>query len=234
MILRQARDHTLGGELHRDQAGQPERRPHDRGLDQVVAQAGRGIGEVELLGLDACGGLLFVVGAQQLRDYLQAGEDLARRGHLDCARGAAQQFDAQGSFKVADGMTHPGCRDRQALGGAAEVEFFDDGEERLKLAERHVLHCYLLPRHDTPRQPALDRLRHYVVIRNNTDINSSFSLLVCLFSMAETETVKRGSPVLTSYTEDDLADGRAALLSGWSTGSEPGLVITKAAGALVW
>jgi 4-aminobutyrate aminotransferase-like enzyme len=40
--------------------------------------------------------------------------------------------------------------------------------------------------------------------------------------------------VLTSYAEDSLADGRAALLSGWSTGSEPGLVITKAAGALVW
>ena len=38
----------------------------------------------------------------------------------------------------------------------------------------------------------------------------------------------------TSYPEDDLADGRAALLSGWSTGSEPGLVITRAAGALVW
>jgi 4-aminobutyrate aminotransferase-like enzyme len=37
-----------------------------------------------------------------------------------------------------------------------------------------------------------------------------------------------------SYLEGDLADGRAALLSGWSTGSEPGLVITKAAGALVW
>ncbi len=38
----------------------------------------------------------------------------------------------------------------------------------------------------------------------------------------------------TSYAEDDLTDGRAALLSGWSTGSEPGLVITKASGALVW
>jgi 4-aminobutyrate aminotransferase-like enzyme len=37
-----------------------------------------------------------------------------------------------------------------------------------------------------------------------------------------------------SYLEGDLADGRAALLSGWSTGSEPGLVITKASGALVW
>jgi 4-aminobutyrate aminotransferase-like enzyme len=37
-----------------------------------------------------------------------------------------------------------------------------------------------------------------------------------------------------SYLESDLADGRAALLSGWSTGSEPGLVITKASGALVW
>ena len=37
-----------------------------------------------------------------------------------------------------------------------------------------------------------------------------------------------------SYLEDDLADGRAALLSGWSTGSEPGLVITRASGALVW
>jgi 4-aminobutyrate aminotransferase-like enzyme len=36
------------------------------------------------------------------------------------------------------------------------------------------------------------------------------------------------------YLEDDLADGRAALLSGWSTGSEPGLVITRASGALVW
>jgi 4-aminobutyrate aminotransferase-like enzyme len=40
--------------------------------------------------------------------------------------------------------------------------------------------------------------------------------------------------VLNDYTHDDLADGRAALLSGWSSGSEPGLVITKASGALVW
>ena len=38
----------------------------------------------------------------------------------------------------------------------------------------------------------------------------------------------------TGYTEDDLMAGRAALLSGWSTGSEPGLIITRAAGALVW
>jgi len=52
--------------------------------------------------------------------------------------------------------------------------------------------------------------------------------------MTETERVTRGIPVLTSYTDDDLADGRAALLSGWSTGSEPGLVITRASGALVW
>ena len=37
-----------------------------------------------------------------------------------------------------------------------------------------------------------------------------------------------------SYAEDDLAVGRAALLSGWSSGSEPGLVITRASGALVW
>jgi 4-aminobutyrate aminotransferase-like enzyme len=37
-----------------------------------------------------------------------------------------------------------------------------------------------------------------------------------------------------SYADDDLAAGRAALLSGWSSGSEPGLVITRAAGALVW
>jgi 4-aminobutyrate aminotransferase-like enzyme len=40
--------------------------------------------------------------------------------------------------------------------------------------------------------------------------------------------------VPASYAEDDLAEGRAALLSGWSSGSEPGLVITRAAGALVW
>jgi len=40
--------------------------------------------------------------------------------------------------------------------------------------------------------------------------------------------------VSTSYAEDDLDAGRAALLSGWSTGSEPGLVITRASGALVW
>ena len=37
-----------------------------------------------------------------------------------------------------------------------------------------------------------------------------------------------------TYAEGDLDAGRAALLSGWSTGSEPGLIITKAAGALVW
>jgi 4-aminobutyrate aminotransferase-like enzyme len=52
--------------------------------------------------------------------------------------------------------------------------------------------------------------------------------------MTENETVTRGTPVPASYTEDDLADGRAALLSGWSSGSEPGLVITKTSGALVW
>jgi len=40
--------------------------------------------------------------------------------------------------------------------------------------------------------------------------------------------------VVTSYPEAALDEGRAALLSGWSTGSEPGLVITKAAGSLVW
>jgi 4-aminobutyrate aminotransferase-like enzyme len=40
--------------------------------------------------------------------------------------------------------------------------------------------------------------------------------------------------VVTSYPEAALDEGRAALLSGWSTGSEPGLVITKASGALVW
>jgi 4-aminobutyrate aminotransferase-like enzyme len=41
-------------------------------------------------------------------------------------------------------------------------------------------------------------------------------------------------PVPYSYADDDLAAGRAALLSGWSSGSEPGLVITRASGALVW
>jgi 4-aminobutyrate aminotransferase-like enzyme len=40
--------------------------------------------------------------------------------------------------------------------------------------------------------------------------------------------------VPASFTADDLAAGRAALLSGWSSGSEPGLVITRASGALVW
>jgi 4-aminobutyrate aminotransferase-like enzyme len=40
--------------------------------------------------------------------------------------------------------------------------------------------------------------------------------------------------VPASYAEGDLDAGRAALLSGWSTGSEPGLIITRAAGAKVW
>jgi 4-aminobutyrate aminotransferase-like enzyme len=40
--------------------------------------------------------------------------------------------------------------------------------------------------------------------------------------------------VSASFSADDLAAGRDALLSGWSSGSEPGLVITKAADALVW
>ncbi len=37
-----------------------------------------------------------------------------------------------------------------------------------------------------------------------------------------------------SYAAEDLAAGRAALLSGWSSGSEPGLVITRASGAEVF
>ena len=37
-----------------------------------------------------------------------------------------------------------------------------------------------------------------------------------------------------NVSDDDLAAGRAALLSGWSSGSEPGLVITRASGSLVW
>jgi 4-aminobutyrate aminotransferase / (S)-3-amino-2-methylpropionate transaminase / 5-aminovalerate transaminase len=40
--------------------------------------------------------------------------------------------------------------------------------------------------------------------------------------------------VVARYSADDLQAGRAALLSGWSSGSEPGLVITRASGALVW
>jgi 4-aminobutyrate aminotransferase-like enzyme len=40
--------------------------------------------------------------------------------------------------------------------------------------------------------------------------------------------------VSASFNPDDLAAGRDALLSGWSSGSEPGLIITKAQGALVW
>ena len=51
--------------------------------------------------------------------------------------------------------------------------------------------------------------------------------------MVKTERVTRGPSVPTTYADDDLADGRAALLSGWSTGSEPGLVITKAEGNVV-
>jgi hypothetical protein len=39
MILRQARDQTLGGKLDRYQARQPERRPDDRGVDEVVTQS---------------------------------------------------------------------------------------------------------------------------------------------------------------------------------------------------
>jgi 4-aminobutyrate aminotransferase-like enzyme len=52
--------------------------------------------------------------------------------------------------------------------------------------------------------------------------------------LAETEIVAKGSPVSASYTAEDLAAGRAALLSGWSSGSEPGLIITRAAGAEVF
>jgi 4-aminobutyrate aminotransferase-like enzyme len=40
--------------------------------------------------------------------------------------------------------------------------------------------------------------------------------------------------VSASYNAEDLAAGRAALLSGWSSGSEPGLIITRAAGAEVF
>jgi 4-aminobutyrate aminotransferase-like enzyme len=40
--------------------------------------------------------------------------------------------------------------------------------------------------------------------------------------------------VSASFNAEDLAAGRDALLSGWSSGSEPGLIITKAEGALVW
>ena len=37
-----------------------------------------------------------------------------------------------------------------------------------------------------------------------------------------------------SFNAEDLAAGRNALLSGWSSGSEPGLLITKASGVFVW
>jgi 4-aminobutyrate aminotransferase-like enzyme len=77
-------------------------------------------------------------------------------------------------------------------------------------------------------------LRHYVAHEHNIVTDSSFSLGISVPSMAVTERMTRGSSVPASYAEDDLAEGRAALLSGWSSGSEPGLVITRASGALVW
>ncbi len=36
------------------------------------------------------------------------------------------------------------------------------------------------------------------------------------------------------YTAEDLEAGRTALLSGWSAGTEPSLVITRTSGALAW
>jgi len=40
--------------------------------------------------------------------------------------------------------------------------------------------------------------------------------------------------VPADYTAEDLEAGRAALLSGWSAGTEPSLVITRTSGALAW
>ena len=58
---------------------------------------------------------------------------------------------------------------------------------------------------------------------------------IAYLSLAEIEIVRQGrSAVSASFNEEDLAAGRDALLSGWSSGSEPGLIITKAEGALVW
>src|SRR6266568_899342 len=100
MIVRQAGDETLGGKLDRHEARQPERRPHDGGVDEVVAQSGRRIGEVELLGLDGCAGLPFAVGAQQLRDYLEPGADRVAQLQrlLRRAAHAAHRLDGRVKF----------------------------------------------------------------------------------------------------------------------------------------
>jgi hypothetical protein len=49
-------------------------------------------------------------------------------------------LDAQFLLQALDLPAERGLGDFQAPGGAAEVEFLGDREERLELAEGHVLH----------------------------------------------------------------------------------------------
>ena len=70
-------------------------------------------------------------------------QDLARRRELDAARRAVQQRHAELGLEPPDLLRERRLGHVQALGGAAEVAFLGDGDERAQVAELHAPAIYI-------------------------------------------------------------------------------------------
>ena len=84
-------------------------------------------------------------------------QDLARRRELDAARRAVQQRHAELGLEPPDLLRERRLGHVQALGGAAEVAFLGDGDERAQEADLHALR-FISRRYSIDPQSVLPRV----------------------------------------------------------------------------
>jgi hypothetical protein len=101
------------------------------GADEADAE------EAEVSVADAAGfGEVFLNVAQGAAGAIE--EDFAGGGEFDRARGSEEERVAEDLFELADLLREWGLREVKAIRGAAEVEFFGDGDEVAEMAEFYV------------------------------------------------------------------------------------------------
>ena len=127
-------DHLAQVELHvRQPVTGPLQQPWQHGVCGGRSEADDDGAEV------ACGDALDGLGGSlgQLQDAPCVGQERrARRGQRDRARGAVDQLHTELALELLDLPAQRWLRHVQALGGAAEVQLFGDGDEARQPGER--------------------------------------------------------------------------------------------------